>query len=99
MSVLPRAARPFVAFPGLLRLNGFAVAPEQTVVLAPAERPPIRRLPNALTIEQVAAKQGKVRGALRGAADFPRIASILSSCRSTLRSARWTPWERAVDVV
>ena len=36
MSVLPRAARPFVAFPGLLRLNGFAVAPEQTAAFLEA---------------------------------------------------------------
>ncbi len=28
---LPRAARPFVAFPALLRAHGFAVAPEQTI--------------------------------------------------------------------
>jgi uncharacterized protein with von Willebrand factor type A (vWA) domain len=30
VSTLPRAARPFVTFPALLRANGFAVAPEQT---------------------------------------------------------------------
>jgi len=30
VSVLPRAARPFVTFSALLRANGFAVAPEQT---------------------------------------------------------------------
>ncbi len=29
-SLLPRAARPFVAFPQLLRRHGFAAAPEQT---------------------------------------------------------------------
>ena len=33
---LPRAARPFVAFPALLRANGFAVAPEQTTAFLPA---------------------------------------------------------------
>jgi len=33
---LPRAVRPFVAFAGLLRLNGFAVAPEQTTAFLEA---------------------------------------------------------------
>jgi len=33
---LPRAVRPFVAFPALLRLNGFAVAPEQTTAFIEA---------------------------------------------------------------
>ncbi len=33
---LPRAARPFVAFPALLRANGFAVAPEQTTAFLAA---------------------------------------------------------------
>ena len=33
--LLPRAARTFVRFVGLLRANGFAVAPEQTTTLAP----------------------------------------------------------------
>ena len=36
MSVLPRAARPFVTFPALLRANGFAVAPEQTTAFLEA---------------------------------------------------------------
>ena len=36
MSVLPRAARPFVTFPALLRANGFAVAPEQTTTFLAA---------------------------------------------------------------
>lgn len=36
MSVLPRAARPFVTFPALLRTNGFAVAPEQTIAFLTA---------------------------------------------------------------
>ena len=36
MSVLPRAARPFVTFPALLRANGFAVAPEQTTAFLTA---------------------------------------------------------------
>lgn len=36
MSVLPRAARPFVTFPALLRANGFAVAPEQTTAFLAA---------------------------------------------------------------
>ena len=36
MSLLPRAARPFVTFPALLRANGFAVAPEQTVAFLAA---------------------------------------------------------------
>ena len=29
-NALPRAARPFLTFVSLLRLNGFAIAPEQT---------------------------------------------------------------------
>ena len=33
---LPRAARPFVEFPGLLRTYGFAVAPEQTTTFLAA---------------------------------------------------------------
>ena len=33
---LPRAARPFVSFPALLRANGFAAAPEQTTSLLQA---------------------------------------------------------------
>ncbi len=36
MSVLPRAARPFITFPALLRANGFAVAPEQTTAFLAA---------------------------------------------------------------
>lgn len=36
MSLLPRAAQPFVTFPALLRANGFAVAPEQTVAFLAA---------------------------------------------------------------
>lgn len=36
MSILPRAARPFVTFPALLRANGFAVAPEQTATFLEA---------------------------------------------------------------
>jgi uncharacterized protein len=36
MSVLPRAARPFVTFAALLRANGFAVAPEQTTAFLAA---------------------------------------------------------------
>ncbi len=36
MSVLPRAAQPFVTFPALLRANGFAVAPEQTATFLEA---------------------------------------------------------------
>ncbi len=36
MSVLPRAVRPFVTFPALLRANGFAVAPEQTTAFLTA---------------------------------------------------------------
>jgi uncharacterized protein len=36
VSVLPRAARPFVTFPALLRANGFAVAPEQTTAFLTA---------------------------------------------------------------
>ena len=36
MSLLPRAAQPFVTFPALLRANGFAVAPEQTTAFLEA---------------------------------------------------------------
>jgi uncharacterized protein len=36
VSILPRAARPFVTFPALLRANGFAVAPEQTTAFLAA---------------------------------------------------------------
>ena len=36
MSILPRAAEPFVTFPALLRANGFAVAPEQTTTFLAA---------------------------------------------------------------
>jgi uncharacterized protein with von Willebrand factor type A (vWA) domain len=36
VSILPRAARPFVTFPALLRANGFAVAPEQTATFLEA---------------------------------------------------------------
>jgi uncharacterized protein with von Willebrand factor type A (vWA) domain len=36
VSVLPRAAQPFVTFPALLRANGFAVAPEQTTTFLAA---------------------------------------------------------------
>jgi len=36
VSILPRAARPFVTFPALLRTNGFAVAPEQTTAFIEA---------------------------------------------------------------
>jgi len=36
VNVLPRAARPFVTFPALLRANGFAVAPEQTTAFLTA---------------------------------------------------------------
>ena len=36
MSILPRAVRPFVTFPALLRANGFAVAPEQTTAFLAA---------------------------------------------------------------
>lgn len=36
MSILPRAAEPFVTFPSLLRANGFAVAPEQTTAFLAA---------------------------------------------------------------
>jgi uncharacterized protein with von Willebrand factor type A (vWA) domain len=36
VSILPRAARPFVTFPALLRVNGFAVAPEQTAAFLAA---------------------------------------------------------------
>jgi uncharacterized protein len=38
VSDLPRAARPFVTFPALLRANGFAVAPEQTTAFLAAIR-------------------------------------------------------------
>lgn len=34
--MLPAASRPFVAFPGLLRAHGFAVAPEQTIAFLEA---------------------------------------------------------------
>ncbi|HWK25344.1 MAG TPA: hypothetical protein VNS09_02215 [Solirubrobacter sp.] len=61
------------------------VEPGQTVVLAAVERPAIRRLPEALTIEQLAAKQGKVRGALRGAADFPQVAASDDELEEFLR--------------
>ncbi len=51
---LPRAARPFVEFPALLRANGFAVAPEQTQtfiaaigLLGPKDMSDIRRSANA----------------------------------------------------
>ena len=54
MSVLPRAARPFVTFPALLRANGFAVAPEQTTaflnaisLLGPKSMGDIRRAAHA----------------------------------------------------
>ena len=54
MSVLPRAARPFVTFPALLRANGFAVAPEQTAaflesvgLLGPKSIADIRRAAHA----------------------------------------------------
>jgi uncharacterized protein with von Willebrand factor type A (vWA) domain len=36
VSILPRAARPFVTFPALLRTNDFAVAPEQTAAFLEA---------------------------------------------------------------
>jgi uncharacterized protein len=36
VSILPRAARPFVTFPALLRANDFAVAPEQTTAFLAA---------------------------------------------------------------
>jgi uncharacterized protein with von Willebrand factor type A (vWA) domain len=36
VSVLPRAVRPFVTFPALLRANGFVVAPEQTTAFLAA---------------------------------------------------------------
>jgi uncharacterized protein with von Willebrand factor type A (vWA) domain len=36
LDALPRATRPFVAFPTLLRANGFAVAPEQTTAFIAA---------------------------------------------------------------
>jgi uncharacterized protein with von Willebrand factor type A (vWA) domain len=52
--VLPRAARPFVTFPALLRANGFAVAPEQTTaflesvgLLGPKSVADIRRAAHA----------------------------------------------------
>ncbi len=51
---LPRAARPFVEFPTLLRANGFAVAPEQTQafitavgLLGPKDMSDIRRSAHA----------------------------------------------------
>lgn len=51
---LPRAARPFVEFPTLLRANGFAVAPEQTQafitavgLLGPKDMSDIRRAAHA----------------------------------------------------
>ena len=51
---LPRAARPFVTFPALLRANGFAVAPEQTTaflaavgLLGPRSMADIRRAAHA----------------------------------------------------
>ena len=54
MSILPRAARPFVTFPALLRANGFAVAPEQTAaflesvgLLGPKSIADIRRAAHA----------------------------------------------------
>ena len=47
---LPRAARPFLTFVTLLRLNGFAIAPEQTTaflsaisLLGPRDPEDIRR--------------------------------------------------------
>jgi len=54
VSILPRAARPFVTFPALLRANGFAVAPEQTAaflesvgLLGPKSIADIRRAAHA----------------------------------------------------
>jgi uncharacterized protein with von Willebrand factor type A (vWA) domain len=54
VSVLPRAARPFVTFSTLLRANGFAVAPEQTTaflnaigLLGPKSTGDIRRAAHA----------------------------------------------------
>src|SRR5580704_6208828 len=48
--LLPRAVRPFVSFVALLRVNGFAIAPEQTtaflsaiVLLGPRDSEDIRR--------------------------------------------------------
>lgn len=59
MSVLPRAARPFVSFPALLRANGFAVAPEQTTafltaigLLGPRSIADIRRAAHATLAPQ-----------------------------------------------
>jgi|GEM_PF-5790917 len=49
------------------------VEPGQTVVLAAAQRPELRPLPKTLTIDQLAKRQGKQRGMVRSAADFPHL--------------------------
>jgi bifunctional DNA-binding transcriptional regulator/antitoxin component of YhaV-PrlF toxin-antitoxin module len=48
------------------------VAAGQDVVLAAAPRREIRALPKSLSIDQLAARQGKFRGQVRRAADFPQ---------------------------
>ncbi len=49
------------------------VAPGQDVVLAAAPRGEIRALPQSLSIDQLAARQGKIRGRVRRIADFPQL--------------------------
>ena len=59
MTELPRAARPFVEFPAILRAHGFAVAPDQTVgfieaigLLGPRDIEDIRRAGVAMLVDR-----------------------------------------------
>jgi len=49
------------------------VHPGQEVVLAAVRSPGLRELPKSLTIDDLARRQGKVRGQVVRAADFPRL--------------------------
>ena len=86
VSILPRAARPFVTFPALLRANGFAVAPEQTAAFLEASACSARsRSPTSAA--------PRMRPWRRRRSAAPRS----TRCSARISSARWRKARRSAS--